>query len=524
MPEPKFSDRLRVPAVADPVIIVGGGTSGAALAARLSEDPSRSVLLLEQGPDDSAYDATVLDPIQAGKVWAGTDFAAPFVMRSGDREVAMVRGRVLGGTSAVNYLATLRGQPADYDAWAAMGLDGWGWADILETFRSMETDVDFGTADLGTADLGDGALHGSDGPLTVRRTDPARQAHCHRAFDAGLREIGVSAVADINDPAQLPGVGIFPVTVDEHTGERLSVSRAYLTAEVRARANLRVETGVTVARVLVRDGVAVGVQTADGREIPAAEVIVCCGATESPALLQRSGIGPRAVLEPLGIDVVADLPGVGANLQDHIGVPLVYTHPGPSGLAGGPVQPVWVGRTPDAETVDFHVFALPVGDGSGEPAMFSVVPFLLDNAGRGSVRISGMDPEAPPEVLMPALDSADLDRLTWVLGNLARWEASGPFAELGAQRLMPQGDLAAADSGPAVAGQNGVIGYGHLGGTCAMGADDDPQSVLDAQCRVRGIEALRVVDASSMPVLPAGNTYLGCVMMAERVARMMSPE
>ena len=493
------------------VIIVGGGTSGAALAARLSEDPSRSVLLLEQGPDDDAYDATVLEPRQAGNVWAGTDFTAPFQMVSGEREVAMVRGRVLGGTSAVNYLATLRGQPADYDAWAAMGLAGWGWADILETFRSMENDVDFG----------DTALHGSGGPLTVLRTAHERQAHCHRAFDAGLREIGVATVADINDPAQLPGVGIFPVTVDAHTGERLTVSRAYLTAEVRARANLRIETGVTVARVLVREGVTIGVLTSSGREITAAEVILCCGATESPALLQRSGIGPRALLEGLGIDVHADLPGVGANLQDHIGVPLLYSHPGPSGLKGGPVQPVWVGQTPDAAKVDFHVFALPIGDGSGEPAMFSVVPFLLDNAGRGTVRITSTDPESAPEVLMPALDDADLERLTWVLGNLARWEGSGPVAGLAAQRLMPTGELSAPDSGPAVVEQNGVIGYGHLGGTCAMGADGDPAAVLDAQCRVRGVPGLRVVDASSMPVLPAGNTYLGCVMIAERVARMM---
>lgn len=496
----------------DPVIIVGGGTSGAALAARLSQDPARSVLLLEQGPDDTAYDATVLEPRQAGNVWAGTDFAAPFQMASGEREVAMVRGRVLGGTSAVNYLATLRGQPADYDAWAAMGLDGWGWADILETFRSMENDVDFG----------DTELHGAGGPLTVLRTAPERQAHCHRAFDAGLREIGVAASADINDPAQLPGVGIFPVTVDAETGERLTVSRAYLTAEVRSRPNLRIETGVTVARVLVRDGIAVGVATAasptvPAREIPAAEVIVCCGATESPALLQRSGIGPRELLESLGIAVEVDLPGVGANLQDHIGVPLLYTRPGPSGLNGGPVQPVWVGQTPDAAKVDFHVFALPIGDGSGEPAMFSVVPFLLDNAGRGAVRIASADPEAAPDVLMPALGEADLERLTWVLGRLAEWEESGPVAELAAQRLMPTGEL----TGPAVVGQNGVIGYGHLGGTCAMGADDDPAAVLDAQCRVRGVTGLRVVDASSMPVLPAGNTYLGCVMIAERVARMM---
>lgn len=493
------------------VIVVGGGTSGAVLAARLSEDPERRVLLLEQGPDDTDYDASVLRPAAAGDVWAGTPFARPYAMSAGaDRTVQMVRGRVLGGTSAVNYLATMRGQPSDYDGWAARGLDGWGWPDILATFRAMERDLDFG----------DTELHGGSGPLVVRRSPFGEQSDSHQAFQAGVRALGVPWADDVNDPRQLPGLGIFPLTTSPDGGERLTVSRAYLSEEVRPRPNLVVTTGVTVTRVLVANGRATGVVTSDERTYTAPEIIVSCGATGSPALLQRSGIGPKSVLDALGIQVAVDLPGVGANLQDHLGIALLYRHPGGTPLRGGPVQPVWVGRTPEATTIDFHVLNLPIGEPGEQGTHFSIVPFLLDVTGRGQVSIASVDPDAEPDVVMPALTDHDIARLNWLLGRIADLEESAPFTALAAERVHPVADLRTPDAAATLAA-GGLISYGHLGSTCAMGPDGDPLAVLDARCRVRGVTGLRVVDASAMPKLPAGNTYLGCVMLAERAARFI---
>lgn len=499
------------------VVVVGGGTSGAVLAARLSERADRRVLLLEQGPDDTAYDNTVLRPEVAGDVWAGTPLALQFSMRGAGGMVDMVRGRVLGGTSAVNYLATVRGQPADYNAWAARGLPGWDWSSVRETFRALECDLDYGEA----------PGHGAKGPLTVRRWRREEHADCHRVLLDGLAELGVPACADVNDPTQLPGVGVFPATIDPATGQRLTVSRAYLTATVRARPNLRIETGTTVARVqLEQQGStrAVGVHTADGRFMTAPEVVLCCGAVESPALLQRSGIGPKDVVEALGVPLVANLPGVGANLQDHLGPALVYQHPGGRPLAGSPAQALWAGATPGATRPDFHLMTTPMGPPGADGSHLAAVPFLFDVGSRGSVRATTIEPEGAPEVEMPSLTSHDIQRLDWILGRIAAWEQTAAFTSLGATRILPGAeDLATAGAAARVTA-GGVISYGHMGCTCAMGADDDPSAVLDARCRVRGVTGLRVVDASAMPVLPAGNTYLGCVMMAERVAAFLAEE
>ncbi|MDG2305296.1 MAG: GMC family oxidoreductase [Candidatus Binatia bacterium] len=524
------------------VIVVGGGTSGSVLAARLSEDPDISVTLLEAGPDHDAYDDSVLEPIRAADVWTGVGkHVVPTSMATQTGAISMIQGRLLGGTSAVNGLATLRGQPADYDAWADAGLEGWGWDDVKNTFMAAERDVDFGTS----------PIHGSDGPLPVRRWRRHEISRGQAAFYDGMIETGESAAADINDPSQLPGIGIFPVTIDDQV-QRVSTSLAYLRSDVRARDNLEIRTNAEVATIEIDDGRAKGVVLVGGEEIEAEEVVVAAGAIWSPTMLLRSGVGPKPHLAEHGIKVHADLP-VGSTMSDHLGAGILYRHEGPRGGIAGPAQVVLVGAS-NGKDVDYHLMPVSLHDPKKNPltfrekvrflsqsenansnpglktvlaamkflatptagaTMFMLAVFLLRSSGRGSVRL-GSTQETGPTVVAPPLPEDAPQRLRQAFDQLAAWERSAAFRALKLKPVFPH-DLAATDA-VATALERNTLSYGHMVGTCPMGP------VLDADCRVHGIPNLRVADASVMPTIPCGNTYLGCVMVAERVARKMKGE
>lgn len=521
------------------IVVIGGGTAGSVLAARLSEDPDISVTLLEAGPDHDAYDAAVLEPIRAPDAWRGEGKnVVPQPMATQTGTISMNQGRLLGGTSAINGLATLRGQPADYDAWADAGLEGWGWDDVVDTFIAAERDVDFGAT----------PLHGSDGPLPVRRWRRDEMSRGQTAFYDGMIENGHPAAADINDPSQLPGIGIFPVTIDEQA-KRVSTSLAYLTDAVRARDNLEILTHAEVATIRIEDGRAKGVVLVSGEEIEADEVVVAAGAIWTPTMLLRSGIGPKDHLAEHGIKVHADLP-VGSTMSDHLGAGIVYRHDGPRGGIAGPAQVVMVGAS-NGKDADYHLMPVSMHDPEKDPltfrgklkflgqgdndnsnpgfkamlgvmkflatptsadTMFMVAVFMLRSSGRGSVRL-GSTPEAAPAVLAPPLPDDTQERLRPAFDQLAAWERSAAFQALKIKPLLPH-DLEAPDA-IAIALERNIISYGHMVGTCPMGP------VLDADCRVHGIPNLRVADASVMPTIPCGNTYLGCVMVAERIARKM---
>ncbi len=482
--------------------MVGGGTAGAVLAARLSETPELFVTLLEAGPDHDAYDALVREPAQAPTLWQGGAQIAMTPMETEAGMIAMQQGRLLGGCSAMNGLATLRGQPADYDAWEAAGLEGWGWADVEGTFIAAETDFDFGPS----------AIHGSEGPLPVRRWRREELSQAHRAYYEGLLEVGEPHVADINDPSQLPGIGVFPVTIDENA-KRVSTSLAYLTEKVRARDNLLVRTNAEVAGLVFDGDRVTGVSLASGEELEADEVVLAAGALFSPFLLLRSGIGPAAHLAEHGVTARVDLP-VGSTMSDHLGPGIPYRHDGPRGGTAGPAQVVLVGAS-NGRDVDYHAFPIGPTPGDDEATVFMMAVFSMRSSGRGSVRLGdGFD--AGPIVKAPPLPGDTPERLGHAFERIAAWERSAAARELGCEPVEPH-DLRAPGA-VARALERLTISYAHMVGTCPMGP------VLDADCRVRGIHGLRVCDASVMPTIPAGNTYLGCVMVAERVAKKMQAE
>lgn len=478
------------------ILVVGGGTAGSVLAGRLSEDPNLTVTLLEAGPDDDVYDSCILDPSRAPDAWMGVPPIAMVPMASAAGDIPMLQGRLMGGTSAVNGLATLRGLPADYDAWAAAGLEGWGWDDVASTFIAAERDLDFGST----------PIHSDAGPLPVRRWRRDELSRAQRAYYDGMVEAGAPTVADINDPSQLPGVGIFPVTIDSN-GKRVTTSLAYLTPDVRARENLEIRTGAEVTTLNVDAGRVNSVTLTTGEDVAADEIIVSTGTLWSPLLLMRSGIGPAHHLSDHGIKVHKDLP-VGETMSDHLGPGIRYGHDGPRGGTAGPAQSLYIGAS-NGTDMDYHLFPIapPQTDG---PTEFMMGVFLLRSSNQGSVRL-GDTREQEPVVTAPPLPDDGLERLRHAFDRLASWEASDAFRSLGCAPLEPH-DLNAPD---AVAGalERLTISYGHMTGTCPMG------TVLDADCRVLGVEGLRVVDASVMPTIPSGNTYLGCVMVAERVAR-----
>jgi len=484
------------------ILIVGGGTAGAVLAGRLSEISSVSIVLLEAGSDDSSYHDSVLEPARVYEVWGGSLPTADCYMASNWGDIEVKQGRVLGGTSALNGSATLRGQPADYDAWKLAGLDGWAWQDVESTFIAAERDLDFPSS----------PLHGSAGPLPVRRWRRDEFSTKHKAFMDGMLEVGVPGAADINDPSQLPGIGVFPATIDEQS-RRVTTSLAYLTPEVRARENLSIRTNCEVSRLFIEDGRAVGVVLTDGEELHADEVVLTAGALYSPTLLLRSGVGPAEHLAQYGLQVHADLP-VGSTMSDHLGPAIYYSHDGPPGGHGGPAQVVLVGAS-NGRDVDYHGLPLTAGEVDGR-THFQVVTFLLRSSGQGSVRL-GDAIDADPRVVAPPMPDDTELRLSHAFRALSSWEQSTAARAIDVQRIAGPDDLTATGA-VMEALELGILTYFHMTSTCPMG------TVLDSNCRVLGIKGLRVADASVMPTIPNGNTYLGCVMVAERIAQKMKDE
>ena len=489
--------------------IIGAGAAGCVLAARLTEDPAHSVALIEAGPDYPTVDGLPED-LRNGWRSAGSHDWGFADEQTG---AAVARARVVGGCSATNGTIALRGAVSDFDRWAARGNVGWSFAEVLPYFRRLEDDHDF-------ADN----WHGRGGPMPIRRYRPKELTQVNAAaYEAAVRA-GFPEIADHNRPG---GGGLGPAPVNAVGGIRMSAAMTYL-AEARARPNLTLLADALVDRIVFERTRAVGVllaPTADepaGRVVRAARIVLAAGTYGSPAILMRSGIGAADGLRALGIPVVADLPGVGANLQEHPGVSVIW--PLADSSSDGPrfqVVATWSsGLDPDPDT-EFDMQHVP----AGTPTVYWLSASVMTPRSRGSVRLDSVDPVAPPRIRLGLLDDPlDLARLVEGVRSARRIGALTPLDSLAAGPEQWAGAGLTDEEELAKAVKSAVWPYHHAAGTCAMGQSPAAGAVVDATGAVYGVEGLTVADASVMPVIASANIHLTTLMLAERISDLLRPD
>ena len=550
-------------------LILGGGSAGCVLAARLSEDPNKRVCLVEAGRDiapgkmpaaiASRYPGRAY--LDVRNIWQRLTAR---MAAQGSRRYE--QARLLGGGSAINALMTNRGAPDDYDEWGRLGAEGWSWDSCLPYFRKLETDCDFS-----------GPLHGDAGPVRIRRTAPAFLSPFVKGVMGVLASRGLPTRADQNGEWQ-DGVYVGAIGVSEQ-GERIPVSVCYLTDEVRARPNLTLRTECVVDRVLFRGTQAVGARVLDRagavEELHAAEVIVCAGAIHSPALLIRSGVGPLDQLLDLGVPLVADRPGVGGNLMEHpsIAVSALLTTQGRTPHVDEHHEQAIVrfsSGLPGTVPGDMHGAILSRSGWHSVGYRLGTMFFWVNKSySRGRVQVTSLDPLQEPDVRFSMLSEArDLQRLKQALRMGAetlsapglnplrsvvfpssysprvakvampgRFNAlqrgvlsllldiAGPLRGWVVRGLVTQGvtldKLLADDRALSEFVRANVGGTWHPSGTCRMGRADDPQAVTLNDGRVIGVTGLRVCDASLMPAIPCANTNVPTIMIAERIADLI---
>jgi choline dehydrogenase len=520
-------------------IIVGAGSAGCVLANRLSENPRNRVLLLEAGGSDQRWDVRI--PLAVSKLWLNPDLTWGFMSEPeaelNGRQLPIARGKMLGGTSSLNGMMAIRGHRADYDGWREIGLNGWGWDDVLPWFRKLERHW-----------RGDTPEHGGLGPLNVE-PHPAPSPLMANAV-AAARALGYPITDDFNG-ARTDGFGMPDFTT--RNGRRCSAADAYLLPAL-SRPNLEVRTGAVVTRVLLSEGRAVGVEVDRGgwieQVMAAREVVLSGGAINSPQLLLLSGIGSGAHLQEMGIEVVRDSPDVGANLQDHPGAGLEFDldprlafdrslrldrltgsflrwWATGKGIMGAPPLAISanVATGPDPDVVDLHFLLIPLSifsrvwfPGVRKPfgARMGAMWSLNYPRSRGWVKLASADPLAHPRIAFNLLsDPVDQAAMLGGYRSLRSLLDQPALADVTGAIRRPDKDLTSDDEVMAYIRETAATAY-HPSGTCRMGSDAG--AVLDGALRVRGVTGLRVADASVFPRLPGGNTNLPVIMVAERAA------
>jgi choline dehydrogenase-like flavoprotein len=521
-------------------IIIGGGSAGCVLAARLTEDPSVRVALIEAGPPDSS----VLIHCPAGLALLAKNGQANWAFETvpqpglGGRRGYQPRGKVLGGSSSVNAMIYARGQHADYDEWAAQGNEGWGWRDVLPYFKRAEHN-----------ERGADAFHGTGGPLNVM--DLRSPNRFGPVFVQAAVQAGFAPNPDFNGADQ-EGVGMYQVT--HKKGERFSAAKAYLTPNL-SRPNLQVITQAYTTRILMEGKRAVGIEYREGGQLhqlkAAREVLLCAGALQSPQLLMLSGLGPAAHLQSHGIAVAHDLPGVGRNLHDHVDVVQVVDAPQLKDLFGlsaaGLVRVLkgifeWRNFRSGMLTTNFAEAGGFIKSDPGEARpdlqLHFVVGKLVDHGrktvfghgyschvcllrpqSRGSVQLASRDPAAAPLIDPNFLgDADDLQRMVRGFKIMRRILSQSVLAGFGGRELPASAGAKSDEQIEAFIRSRADTIY-HPAGSCRMG--NGALDVVDAKLQVHGVAGLRVVDASIMPRLVSGNTNAPTIMIAEKAADMI---